>query len=110
MLLTLLLTNDPALGSGSSFRVSSLSFSEMPRRFGFQVLAYLRRKAGQGFTNTCWMVLGVLFAFSLFNHNHSFLSLTHTLLLSDPQFSLGCQEWHQGAIHGRRRLDGELGG
>lgn len=46
MLLTLLLTNDPALGSGSSFRVSSLSFSEMPRRFGFQVLAYLRRKAG----------------------------------------------------------------
>ena len=46
MLLTLLLTNDPALGSGSSFRVPSLSLSEMPCRFGFQVLAYLRRKAG----------------------------------------------------------------
>ena len=44
------------------------------------------------------MVLGVLFAFSLFNHNHSFLSLTYSLLLSDPQFSLGCQEWHQGAM------------
>lgn len=61
--------------------------SDMPLSSWFSG-TFLLKKPGTGFTeHLLASVLGTLFAFSLFNNNHPFLSLAHTLSLSPlPSF------------------------